>query len=283
MMVCVRRRLDDADPLTSLTAAWILAPQDRTEAMRVFQRWLLHPSKEIQRTAAGILAATGCYGCAQMQAIMRNHGDGYVRANVAMGLLGLREDLPQACLTLTEALRDIPERWMWREMGIFRILFPSDVKQKEGTPNYPEMMNQITRLEILNALAMVKSPTALPAMKQFLQERTWGVAGIAASLLLAEGDESTFALVRELQKDPVRRVRAQAALVLALWGHDPESVDALQNIYAEADFTLKSLILEALGNVGHEKSIPFLIARLEEPSEQMRLIAATSLIRCLNH
>lgn len=279
----VEQRLSDEDPMTSLTAAWMLTPLDTNVTMPIFRQWLAHPSREVQRTASGVLAATGTHGLSQMRYVVRTHPDGYVRANVAMGLLGLRDDLPQACTTLTAALRDLPERWMWRENGIFRCLCPSDLKHKEGTPNYPEVMNQIVRLEFLNAIAMVHSPSALEAMKQFLQERTWGIAGIAASLLLSEGDESTFTLVRELLKDPVRRVRAQAALVLAMWGHDAESVDTLQGLYKEADFTLKGMILEALGNVGHEKSIPFLIATLEEPSEQVRLIAATSLIRCLNH
>lgn len=281
----VRRCLTDSDPLTSLTAAWILSPldSDHALAMSVFQRWLVDPSLDTQRMAAGILAATGPYGLVQMRRVVGSHPDGYVRANIGLGLLGLRDALPQACAALTTALHHLPERWMWREYGLFRSLCPSNVRQKEGTPNYPEIVNQIARLEILNALAMVHSPTALEAMKQFLQERTWGVVGIAASLLLAEGDASTFALIRELQKDPVKRVRAQAALVLALWGHDPESVATLQTLYKEADYALKGLILEALGAVGHETSISFLVKTLEEPSEQMRLIAASSLLRCLNH
>lgn len=280
----IHAKLSDHDPLVSLSAAWVLIPLDPATTLPVCKRWLKDPIRETRLLAAGMLAHSGLYGLSLMRQVLSDEkSDLYVRANVAIGLLGLRENLPEACRVLTLALNSLSERWMWRERGLFRYLCPSDLSHKEGTPNYPETVNQTTRLEVLNALAVVDSPTALDAIKHFLQERTWGITGVAASLLLTEGDETTFELIRQLQNDPDKRVRTQAALVLALWGHDPASVEILQKTYADADYVLKAMILEALGSVGHERSIPFLMETLGEPSEQVRLIAASSLIRCLNH
>lgn len=280
----IQAKLSDHDPLVSLSAAWVLTPLQPATTLPVFKRWFKDPIRETRLLAAGMLAQSGPYGISLMRQVLADEkNDLYVRANVAMGLLGLRENIPEACRVLTLALNSLSERWMWRERGLFRYLCPSDISHKEGTPNYPETVNQTTRLEVLNALAVVDSPKALESIKHFLQERTWGITGVAASLLLTEGDETTFALIRQLQNDPDKRVRTQAALVLALWGHDPAPVEILQQTYADADYVLKAMILEALGSVGHERSIPFLMETLGEPSEQVRLIAASSLIRCLNH
>lgn len=279
----IQAKWKDPDPTVALSAAWGLSSSHFPQCLPVFQSALQHSSQDIRLTAASMLASTGLYGVDQMTAVLKEHRDPYVRINLAMGLIGLRHELPLACSQLHQILKENPERWMWKEKGNFRSLAPSDLHHKEGVPNYPEIVNQVTRLEVLNMLAMVQSGEALDAIKHFLKERSWGVSGIAASLLIAEGDAEMFKLISSLLEDPHPKIRIQAALVLALWGHDPKPVALLQASYREADYTLKAMILEALGQVGHEISIPFLINTLAEPSEQMRLIAATSLLNCLNH
>ncbi len=109
---------------------------------------------------------------------------------------------------------------MWKQEGLFRYLAPSDVKHVSWQPNYPEVVNQITRLEILNILAIKGAPSAIDAVKHFMSRRQWGISGMALLLLLQEGDESAIDVVKSLLDDSEPRVRVQAALILAMWGRD---------------------------------------------------------------
>jgi HEAT repeat protein len=146
-----------------------------------------------------------------------------------------------------------------------------------------EMDNQLARLKILNILAILKEPGAQDAIRQFLAERSWGISGAAAALLLTEGDDDAVALVQELLQDKEAKVRLQAALVLSLWSREEAPIQELEKGYANSEMDLKLKIIEGLGRIGSMASVPFLIGRLEEPSQTLRLIAAMALIQCLNH
>jgi HEAT repeat protein len=141
----------------------------------------------------------------------------------------------------------------------------------------------LTRLEILNVLAVMDDPRAQPAIKNFLQERTWGVSGLAAALLLTEGDELALQYVQELLGDSSDKVKVQAALILALWGRGEGSINVLQEAYEDADREMKERLLEGIGHVGASSSIPFLTKRLKESYQTLRIVAAASLLKCLYH
>ena len=175
------------------------------------------------------------------------------------------------------------ERWMWEEQGVFQVLAPSTVKYDELIPNCPEAKNQLVRLEVLNLLAILQYPKAQQAARSFLQNQTWGITGVASALLLTEGDEAAKDIVEELLKDPNQKVRVQAALILSLWGRGDNSVAVLQDAYQDADRDLKEKILEGIARVGHHTSIPFLLKRLHEPYQTLRIIAAAALLECLYH
>ena len=172
---------------------------------------------------------------------------------------------------------------MWDEDGIFRILAPSDIKHDEAIPNYPEAVNQIARLEILNHLAIMKYPYAQEAIKRFLKEKTWGISGMASAVLLTEGDENSVDIIQGLLTDPDPKVRLQAAQILALWGGTDATVSVLQQSYAGADREIKEKILEGIGHVGKQSSIPFLTDKLQEPYQTLRIIAACAILQCLYH
>jgi HEAT repeat protein len=202
--------------------------------------------------------------------------------NLAFGLLGQRIETEAACSALFEGLTEEKKRWMWIE-DEFHTLAPSKLKYDETIPNYPEEVNQLVRLEVLSVLAIFKYPKAQEAIKRFLQERTWGVSGLASALLLTEGDESSIELVQELLKDPQPKVRIQAALILALWGEGENALSVLQEAYATADRDLKERILEGVGRIGSLNSIAFLVEKLGEPYQNLRVIAASALLQCLYH
>lgn len=277
-----RRRLEDLDPLTAISAAWLLTLEAPTEGVMELKRWLHHERSDYRTLAAGAIGASGRHGLALACEGLTSHPDPYVRANLALACISQRVRIAEATEALVQVL-DLEDRLMSEQEGIFRFLAPSKVKHQEGVPNCPEAINQVTRLEVLNMLAMLRHPEAWLAIKRFLQERNWGVSGMAAAVLLTEGDEEAVDIVRELLKDPEVRIRTQAALVLSLWGSGTDSLEVLQAAYSQADRPMKEKILEAVGRIGSMSSIPFLMNGLAEPHQHLRIIAASAILQCINH
>jgi HEAT repeat protein len=273
----------DPNPITAITAAWLLTINDPKKGLPLFQILLDHPLKEIRYLAAAALSATGKYGLNLTQKAFKENRDIYVKMNLAIGLIGQRIDTKAACDCLYLGLSQQKERWAWSEDDDFKVLGPSRVKHDDAIPNYPEAMNQLTRLEVLQILALVQYPHAQKAIKNFLQESNWGISGLASALLLTEGDEEAVDLVQALLKDNDQKVRMQAALILALWGKGDDVVQLLQEAYISADREQKGQILEAIGRVGGKNSLTFLSQRLEEPFQSLRIIAAAALLECLYH
>lgn len=277
-----RRRLGDNDPLVAISAAWLLTLVEPEEGARALKGWLNHSKRDIRLQAAGALVTTGRYGVPLMRETFATTGDPYVRMNLALGLIGQRIDIPDACRALSEGLQ-MQDRWMWGQDALFKYIAPSVERHREGIPNYPEAVNQMVRLEVLNVLAMMKSSDALSSIRRFLQERNWGISGMAAAVLLSEGNEEAVELVAGLLSDPEPKVRIQAALVLGMLGRDARALDVLHQAYERGDRATKEGVLEAVGRIGQMESVPFLVDKLIEPYQNLRLVAAASLLQCLNH
>ncbi len=277
-----RRRLVDNDPLVAISAAWLLTLTDAEDGQEHLQSWLNHSKRKVRLQAAGALVATGRHGLPLMRKAFVTTTDSYVKMNLAFGLIGQRTDVLEACQALRDGLQ-MPERWMWGQDGLFRYVTPSKEKHRDGIPNYPEAVNQLVRLEILNVLAMMKSPTALPAIRRFLQERNWGISGVAAAVLLAEGNDEAVELVAKLLEDPEPKVRMQAALVLGMLGSDTRALTVLHHSFESGDRAMKERVLEAVGRIGQMESVPFLVDKLAGPHQNLRLFAACALLQCLNH
>ena len=276
-------RINDPDQKVAITAAWLLTLHDSEEGKKAFTKWLNHTSPDARAFSASALSATGKHGFPLVRQFFYQTRDPYVKMNLAFGLLSQRVDTEIACEALYQGLMHLKDKFMWEERGIFRILVPSTVKHKEEIPQYPEVVNQLVRLEMIQVLAFMHHPHAQTAMKAFLKERIFGVTGIAVALLLTEGDEEALDLVRGLLQDEDVQIRAQAALILALWGRDEEAISHLQNGYVAADRELQEKILEGLGRIGSESSIPFLVEKLNEPYQNLRLMAASALLQSLYH
>ena len=96
-------------------------------------------------------------------------------------------------------------------------LFSSKLRYFDDLNNSPETVDQMTRLDILNILAVMKFARAQQAIKSFLQQKNWGITAMASATLLTEGDEAALELVQKLMTDPEMHVRIQSALILSLW------------------------------------------------------------------
>lgn len=280
--VRVAECLADSNPLVGITAAWLMALYDDPRGFKAFRTWFQNPSQEIQVRAAAALSATGKHGLPLMIEIFRESKEEYVKINLAWGLIGQRELSEEVADFLQKQLKKHPERWCMENEAIFQRVVPSQWRTHTSLLVDLETENQLTRLEVLNQLALIDSEKALPAIKYFLSTSRWGITGVASLLLLREGDETALDGVRCLLNDPQPQVKIQAALALAQWGRDPAALQVLQEAYPASERRIKEVIIEAIGRIGDRSAIPFLVERMQEPHQTLRLLAAAAVIETLN-
>ncbi|MGE3954643.1 MAG: HEAT repeat domain-containing protein [Parachlamydiales bacterium] len=278
--------LKDPDSGVAITAAYVMTLKAPERGRGAFAKYLKSKRPDEARMAAAALAQAGTKGVPLAQEMLRTHSDPYVKATLALGLLGQRVSIQEALAHLYTFCMKEPELWMWKTYGNgrFRALAPSNLGLTPRLAGAREAVDQMARLEILSLLALFEHPRAEAAIKKFLKSSSWGVSGVAAMTLLEEGEpEEALEVVRGLLKDPDEKIRVQAALGLALWGGDPSAAGVLEGAYPAADRELKIQLLEALGKIGSRSSLPFLLERLDEPFDTLRVLAASALIQCLNH
>jgi HEAT repeat protein len=270
------------DPMVGITASWALLLQDRKGGIEAFHSWIFHEKADVRATAAAAIAATGPYGVRAALKYLETATDPYVQLNLARLLIGQRVNCAQACEILDRMVRVHQEPLMESE-GPFSPIVKSKLTHRPAMPNYPEIVNQTLRLQLLNILAILEYPEALDTLRAFLKTHPYGITGLAAEMYLEQADESAFDFVRQLLQDPDKEVRIEAALVLATWGKDPSVIPVLLEAYHEADRSLKIKILESLGRIGDKSVLPFLVERLKDPSLNFRLIGASVMLQCINH
>lgn len=276
--------LSDSNAAVAITAAWTALLIDPVFAESYLSRWLVDSLPENRRLAAAALSAAGKQGTALSVKILETSEDPYVKANVALGLLGQRKEITKSCDALYGFLENEKRMWMWdtRPNPLFQVLAPSQVRHVDHIPNYPKAIDQMARLNLVSLLAIVEDPRAIQALKSFLQKSSWGITGVAAATLLQEGGDTALEIVRELLSDTDPNVRLQAALVLAMLGRDESVLSDLQGAYSSGDHEQKLHILEALGRVGNLSSFGFLLSVFQEPFPVLRVAAAAALIQSLN-
>ncbi len=277
--------LEDTDPYVAVTAGWLALVRSEAKGEEALEKWMADQNPNLRRLASAAVAASGTRGCKLAWKEMKQSSDPYVRANLSMALLRQRQHVKEASKTLYEVFQGQREILMWDQQvsPLFRSLAPSRVKHIEQVPNYPLVVDQLVRLDLLSMLSVMRHPHAQEAIKGFLQSQNWGVTGSAVVALIEEGDEEALSMVRELLNDPEQKIRVQAAFILALLGSDPEAVKVLQEAYPHVEREMKVQILEALSHIGAPESIPFLMNILKEPFQVLRVVAASALIQCLNH
>ncbi len=278
----VQKSLEDSNPSVSITAAWLLLRGNDRKAEEVFQNFLDKGQLEEKRMASAALATCGSAGLKLMREWLQKSEDVYVRVNLAMGLIGQRSSIDESCLVIQKALQN-GGLWMWDEgtHPLFRSLAPSSIKHIDQVPNYPLVVDQMVRLDLLSVLSMLRYPKAIEAVQEFLKKGQWSVIGSAAGVLLEEGEELEIEVVKSLLQHQDEEVRVEAALLLALRARDPAGAEELILAYPRANRHTKIRILEAIGKSGHPQAIPFLVDVLGEPFQVLRIVAASALIQCL--
>lgn len=277
---------EDPNFTVALTSAYVCFLGGVKEAEAKLENWAFSSSLDQARLTSAAIAASGEKGQLLACKILDKESDLFIRFNLAFGLISHRKEEKKALEILVETLKNTEGSYlMWESTKnpLFRELLPSQLRHIDQISNYPKIIDQIVRLQILNVLSMRKHKEALPAIRNFLKNSDWGVVAEASALLIQEGEEPELELVRALIHDKDEEVRLQAALVLALFGADHISIPILMKDYPLVSREQKIQILLALGHIGDPQAIPFLLSVMQEPFQQLRIIAASCLIQILFH
>ncbi|MBI2743502.1 MAG: HEAT repeat domain-containing protein [Chlamydiales bacterium] len=278
--------LNDSTPQVAITAAWVALVNGEKVGEERLRAWIQERDPQMRRLASAAVAFSGVQGLGIAKDLIRQSSDPYVQVNLAMGLIGLRQETKQACDVLYSLFaKEQKELWMWDNHlnPLFRTLSPSRVSHIEHIPHYPMVVDQLVKLDLLSVLSIMRYPKAVDAVKGFLKNQTWGVSGAAAATLIEEGSDECLTLVEALLEDSDPKIRMQAAFIMAILGGESSAIKVLQEIYPRMNREMKLYILEAIGHVGDRSSIPFLLEILKEPFQVQRLVAASALIQCLYH
>lgn len=276
--------MEDTSPIVAITACWVAMLQGMEEGIHQLGRWIDDAHPRWRLLAAATLSSCGKKGTTLALEKMETTEDRFVRANLALGLIGQRIEVQKASEVIYAMLENEKETLlMWDQNSQTRILDRSRVSHIDQIPNYPKVIDQKVRLDLLNILCILQHPKAQEAVKGYVKNESWGITGAAVAVLLEEGDEGAMTIIRSLLKDKDPHIRVQAAFILAMMGSDPEAVKVLQEVYPKMTREVKIQILEAIGHVGSLESVPFLIDILSEPFQLLRVVAASAMIQCLYH
>lgn len=263
--------------LASIGAAKLLVVLGNDQGTPCFDYFF--EQKELQLPASLALAKTGSKGLELMQKHFEASTDPLVKLNLAIGILRQQVLFEKVFPFLSEFVLSFGGKLSKNEEG----LFSGYCEASSDSSVSPEVEDQIARLELIGLLAAYEAKEAEKSAKKYLQTKTWGVSASAAAVLLTEGREECVPLIESLLDDPSESIRIQAALVLSLFTRDEKIVSILESSYKGREWEVKAKILESIGRIGMPRSLPFLIERLEEPAESLRLIAAVAIIQVLNH
>ncbi len=275
--------LEDEDPLVAITAAWASLSLDPLKAEAKLSQLCEHKNEDIRIAACGALVAGGDAGKNLCYHLAKKSTDPFVRLNAGLGLILKQFHVERGLKVLERFVAKHEGKLMWNQAGLFRVLAPSRVHHIPQVPNYPEHVDALTRLELLSILATFDYKKAQKGIEAFLQKENWGITHAACAMLAGEGASEALDVVRNLLTSKNAKIRVQAALVLAFMGREKAATAVLEEAYSTVSRDCKITILEALGAIGAEDSLPFLVRVLGEPFQINRVVAASSIIQCLYH
>ncbi len=262
---------------------WALSLIENSEAIDFFMKLLDHESVGIRMTAASFFAKSRPL----LDALEKSEKvvlDPFAKINLALGYLRHKQRLEFVKETLKEFLHNEMGLVMYRgEEGMFPAVTPSVVTHQPMLPNYPLIVDQLTRLSLIGSYALVDLEGAKKALEQLLEKKLVPVSKMALMFLFKESDTDVVEVAKELMKTTDRKNRLQTLLVLAFFGKETSICEELIELYPNVSFEEKLQIVESLGYLGGPHAIQFLLKKLEEHSRLIQIAAAASLIQSLYH
>ena len=276
----------DAQEDVAMIQSWVGVLYEIKESSNFFREKILSEGVSKRRLAASILSMSGEPGKKIMKKIFEESDDDFVKANLALGLLPLQEDREICMEFLYNFLRSQSQKLMFLPQKYFigQTLLPSEIGYRPDIANFPQVVNQATRLQILGILSENGYHQASDAFLDYLESENWEIPLYASFLYLEEGPSEAFEILKNiLVSTRDSKLKLKAALVLAFWGKDPQALTILEDSFSSVDRRQQLYLLEAMGRVASKQSLPFLVEQLKDPSKRVRLIAAASLLQCLYH
>jgi HEAT repeat protein len=272
-----------SDPRTTLLANWVvLVHGDSKTVTSALKKMLLSTDQDLALLTAACINQAGDKGTELAIWGIENAHDVLVRLNLGIGLVWQRKELGLARQAILSALDKKMDRLSWAHEGIFSYVGKAKTAHVPGILSLPETIDMLTRLELYSMLAAASVIDLNEYVLDLLQERSWGVAGQTAALLLQEGVD-LFDTVKELLDNKNPEIALQAAFLLATYTQDEQALKTFETAYPQVLRPLKEQILVGIGQIGSLKSLPFLIGVLDSPFESMRIKAARSILLCLYH
>ncbi len=268
-------------PEIATLAAKALFLIDEEAGRAAFEPLLNNPSIEIRRLAGFALASSGRRALPLLEERMECEKDPYILASIAIAFLENRYRVDKGGDLLFAFLSENSEPLMEGD-GSFFTLARSTLKGHPLIASYRTSVDQAVRFKLLNLLAIVEHPKASEAIKNFLMERRWQVVGLAAEILLSEGDETIVDILKGFLNEKDRKLKEEAALLLSALDEE-EAIPALIELYHSRSSREKLMLLEAIGSQGGRSEIPFFVEELKNPSQTLRIGAAAMLVRLLRN
>jgi HEAT repeat protein len=281
----IQDAIDDTNPNIAITSALVAMFSDKNKGEEYLYKWVNCKYEKYRRMAAVAISAAGQSGVTLALKVLTTTQDSYVKVNLAIGLIGQRQQPKKCCDILYHFMMNNNNNmimWNRSDNSLLNILSPNQVSHNDQVPQYPRAVDMITRLQLLTMLTMMEYDGAEEVIKSFLSKKNWGVSGVAAATLVQEGDNDALVIVKNQLNDGDIKIRVQAALVMALFGKDETVIKILEEAFLVADREMKVVILEALGSIAMTPSYPFFVKVLNDPFQAIRVINASSFIQSLN-
>ena len=263
----------------------LLLKIDAEKGMRLFSASLLGGDKKKARFNSRVIGCIGAVANPLIQEVFHKSDDPIVKANLCLTMIGKDIDDYLAAKYLSRFLKEYTGRIMMKTdfAPFFLGVDDSTVRHIPYIQNYPNLVDSMTRLQVLSKLSILEVDGALESMRSFLKNRMWKVSSSAAIMMLEESSLEDIKLLKELLCDIDPMVRLQAALVLAFYGNDKTVSCVLEEAYEQVNWEKRIMILEAIGVIGDRKSIPFILEKMKKESFILQKMAAASLLQCLYH
>lgn len=276
---------EDSNSFVAALANWLSLKFDEEKGKRGLSQLIRSSHKEVSRFVASLIRIGGKKTEELTKKLFAEVSEPYTKANLALAMLHQSSDKKRAGEYLCTFIRETKDQIMWEEtpmVGV-KVLAPSRVRHVPYVAGYPMIIDQMTRLDLINYVCLAGIEDIKPLLRDHLKAKGWGVAANAAILLLEEGEIEAIDIVKELLFDKDEKVALQAALALAFYAKDEKARDILEAKFTCSDWDTKIHILEALGSIGSRKSIPFFMDRMKDASPMIRKIAAAGVIQSLYH
>ena len=211
---------------------------DTEKGLESFSKSLMGDDQKKARFASRVIGYTGILSNALIQEVFRESKDPIVKANICLAMVGKEIDDFSAAKYLSQFLKEYSGKLMMR--GEFSPFFigvdESSVRHIPYIPNYPNLVDSMTRLQLLSKLSILEVDGVQESMRSFLKNRMWGVSSSAAIMMLEDSKLEDIELLKDLLKDKDPMVRLQAALVLAFYGNDKSVSSVLEKAYDKVDW-----------------------------------------------